>query len=161
MSALRPGEPSRALPEGGGHWEDFEVGQFHPTTSRTISEDDHRLFCRVVGYDAPLFNDEAYARQAGFGGLICPSHLIMSFSSAMTGRLFSGTLIAIVGADGGRFLAPVRPGDTIATEVEVVGKRPSSDAARGLIVFRDHVRNHRDELVFQMDKTVLLKRRRS
>lgn len=67
--------------------------------------------------------------------------------------------MGIVGVDQGRFLAPVRPGDTIRTEVEVVSKRETSKPEQGLVVFRDHVLNQRDETVFQIDKTVLIKRR--
>ncbi len=44
-------------------------------------------------------------------------------------------------------------------EVEVVSKRETSKPEQGLIVFRDHVLNQRDETVFQIDKTVLIKRR--
>jgi acyl dehydratase len=75
-----------------GYWEDFEVGARYPTTSRTITEEDHLQFCKLVGYDVPLFVDEAYARTMPYGGRICPSHLTMSFSTAMTGRLFAGTV---------------------------------------------------------------------
>ena len=59
----------------------------------------------------------------------------------------------------GRFLHPVRAGDTIRTEVEVVEKKPTSSSEHGLIVFRDHVYNQRNELVFQNDKVTLLRRR--
>ncbi len=38
----------------------------------------------------------------------------------MTKSLYRTTVMGIVGVDQGRFLAPVRPGDTIRTEVEVV-----------------------------------------
>ena len=142
-----------------GYWEDFEVGQRYQTTSRTITEGDHLTFCRLVGYDVPLFLDEAYARTTPYGGRICPSHLTMSFSSAMTGRLFSGTVLALIAVERGRFFGPVRPGDTIRTEVEVIDKKASSDPSRGIITFRDHVTNQHGEMVFQLDKITLLKRR--
>lgn len=148
-------------PNGENYWEDFEIGSKHPTTTRTITEEDHTRFCAVVGYDVPAFVDETYAKTATFRGRICPSHLIMSFATAMTGRLFSATMIALAGIERGKFMAPVRPGDTIRTEVEVIEKKPTSDAARGIIKFRDHVFNQRDELVLQVDKIVLLKRRPS
>ena len=143
--------------EFAGYWEDFELGKTYPTTTRKITEQDHVEFCRVVGYDVPIFVDEDYAKSTALGGRICPSHLIMSFATAMTGRLFSGTVIGLVGLERGRFLAPVRPGDTIRTEVEVLEKRPTSDAGRGIVRFRDHVLNARDELVMEVDKIVLLK----
>lgn len=75
--------------------------------------------------------DEEYARRTPYKGRIVPSAFTMSVST----------------------------GDTIRTEVEVVSKRETSAGDRGLVVFRDHVLNQRDEVVFQIDKTTLIKRR--
>jgi hypothetical protein len=68
-------------------YEDFTVGTRYPTYSRTITEGDHSLFCALVGYHVPLFIDEEFARKTPYGGQICPSHLIMSFSTGMTESL--------------------------------------------------------------------------
>jgi acyl dehydratase len=43
--------------------------------------------------------------------------------------------------------------------VEVVEKKQTSKPDRGIVVFRDHVLNQRDETVFQLDKIAMLKRR--
>lgn len=142
-----------------GWFEDFEVGRHYPTRTRTITDADHKAFCRLVGYEVPLFLDDAYAKARGLPGRLCPSHLIMSFSTAMTGDLFTDTVIAMVALDNARFLAPVRPGDSLRTEVEVLEKRESTKPDRGIVVFRDHVYNQHNEEVFRNDKTVLLKRR--
>jgi acyl dehydratase len=142
-----------------GYFEDFAVGSRYATRTRTITDADHEAFCRITGYTVPLFLDNDYARQQGLPGRICPSHLIMSFSSAMTGDLFTGTVIALVALDHARFLAPVRPGDTIRTECEVIDKRETSRADRGIVVFRDHVYNQEGLEVFRNDKTVLVRRR--
>jgi acyl dehydratase len=142
-----------------GWFDEFEVGARFPTRTRTITDADHEAFCRLVGYEVPLFLDDAYARSQGMRGRICPSHLIMSFSTAMTGDLFTDTVIAMVALDNARFLAPVHPGDTIRTEVEVLEKRETSRADRGVVVFRDHVYNQDGAEVFSNDKTVLIKRR--
>ena len=142
-----------------GWFEDFEVGARLPTRTRTITDADHDAFCKLVGYEVPLFLDDAYARSQGMRGRICPSHLIMSFSTAMTGDLFPETVIALVALENARFLAPLHPGDTIRTEVEVLEKRETSRADRAIVVFRDHVYNQHDQEVFANDKTVLLKRR--
>lgn len=141
------------------YFEEFEVGARYPTYARTITEGDMSLFCALVGYHVPLFIDEEYAKQTPYGGRIAPSALTMSISTGMTESLYRTTVVGIVGVDRGRFLAPVRPGDTIRTEVEVVSKRETSKPGQGLVVFRDHVLNQRDETVFQIDKTVLIKRR--
>ncbi|ETX07738.1 MaoC family dehydratase [Candidatus Entotheonella palauensis] len=141
------------------YFEEFEVGARYPTYARTITEGDMSLFCALVGYHVPLFIDEEYAKQTPYGGRIAPSALTMSISTGMTESLYRTTVVGIVGVDRGRFLAPVRPGDTIRTEVEVVSKRETSKPEQGLVVFRDHVLNQRDETVFEIDKTVLIKRR--
>lgn len=140
-------------------YEDFEVGKRYPTTSRLITLEDHFAFCKLVGYDVPLFIDQEAAKKTPFGGIICPSHLIMSFSTSMTGALFPNTILGLLAIERARFLAPVRPGDTIRTEVEVMEKKDGSDPSRGIITFRDHVFNQHDKLVFQNDKIALIKRR--
>jgi acyl dehydratase len=124
-----------------------------------MTEGDISLFCAFVGYHVPLFIDEEYAKTTQFGGRIAPSSLIMSVSTGMTEGLFRNTMISLLAVERGRFLGPVRAGDTVRTEVEVISKRETKDPARGLIVFRDHLLNQRDEVVYQIDKIVLLQRR--
>jgi acyl dehydratase len=141
------------------YYEDFEVALRYPTRTRRITDADHEAFCRLVGYEVPLFLDDAYARTRGLPGRICPSHLIMSFSTAMTGDLFADGIIALLGIENARFLGMVRPGDTLRTEVEVLEKRDSSRPDRGVVVFRDHVYNQEGAEVFRNDKVALLRRR--
>ena len=141
------------------YFEDFEVGVRYPTRERTITDADHEAFCRLVEYEVPMFLDDAYAKRRGLPGRICPSHLIMSFSTAMTGDLFQDSVIALMAIENARFLGVVRPGDTIRTEVEVMEKRPTSKPDRGVVVFRDHVTNQDRIEVFRNDKIVLLRRR--
>ncbi len=141
------------------YWEEFEVGRRYPTYGRTVTEGDLSLFCAFVGYHVPLFIDEEYAKTTPYGGRIAPSAFTMSISTAMTEGLFRHSVVALLSVDNGRFLAPVRAGDTIRTEVEVLSMRETRNAANGLAVFRDHVLNQRNETVLTIDKTVLLKRR--
>jgi len=141
------------------YFEDFEIGAKYATRSRVVTEEDLDAFCRLVGYEVPLFLNNEFARERGLPGRICPSHLVMSFSTAMTGDLLEGSVIALVGLDGAQFLRHVRPGDTLRTEVEVVSKRLTSKPDRGLVVMRDHVYNQRDEEVFYNDKSVLIRKR--
>ena len=140
------------------HWEEFEVGKRYPTYGRTVTEGDLSLFCAFVGYHVPLFIDEEYAKTTPYGGRIAPSAFTMSVSTAMTESLFRNTVIAILAVERGCFLGPVRAGDTIRTEVEVISKRETKDPSRGVVVFRDHVLNQRGEIVFEIDKTTLIKR---
>jgi acyl dehydratase len=139
------------------YFEEFEVGMRYATTSRLITLEDHLAFCKLVRYEVPLFLDDSAGAKTDFGSMICPSHLIMSFSTAMTGALFSESILGLLALENARFLAPVRPGDTLRTEVEVVNKRLTSDARKGVITFRDHVYNQAGNLVFQNDKIALIK----
>lgn len=139
------------------YYEEFEVGVFYATTSRLITLEDHLAFCKLVRYEVPLFLDANVGAKTDYGSIICPSHLIMSFTTAMTGALFSESIVGLLALERARFLAPVRPGDTLRTEVEVVDKRLTSNRSRGIITFRDHVFNQSDKLVFQNDKIAMIK----
>ena len=139
-------------------WEEFELGKRYQTYGRTVTEGDLSLFCSFVGYHVPLFNDEEYAKRTQYGGRIAPSAFTMSVSTAMTESLFRNTVISLMSVERGRFLAPVRAGDTIRTEVEVLEKKETRNPEKGIVTFRDHVLNQKDETVFQIDKIVMLKR---
>lgn len=141
------------------YYEEFEVGARYSTYGRTITEGDLSLFCAFAGYHVPLFIDEEFAKRTPFGGRIVPSTLIMTISTGMTESLYRTTMVALLALEGGRFLLPVRPGDTVTTEVEVLSKRETSNPARGVVTFRDHLTNQRNEIVFQIDKTTLIQRR--
>ena len=141
------------------YYEDFEVGVRYPTYGRTITEGDLSLFCAFAGYHVPLFIDEEFAKHTRFGGRIVPSSMTMTIAAGMTEALYRTTMIALVAVERGRFLHPVRPGDTVSTEVEVLSKRETSKVSEGIVVFRDYLKNQRGETVFQIDKTTLVQRR--
>jgi 3-hydroxybutyryl-CoA dehydratase len=143
----------------GFHWEDFEPGRRFGTYGRTITEGDLSLFCAFVGYHVPIFIDEHAARKTRFGGRIVPSGMIMAISTAMTESLFRDTMIGQLAVENGRFLAPVRPGDSIRTEVEVVSRRETRNPTQGVVTFRDHVTNQDGVEVFHIDKVTLVARR--
>jgi acyl dehydratase len=90
--------------------------------TRRVSARDIELFTELTGDRNPLHYDEAAARDSRFGGLI------------VQGGITSGLLNAVVAEDlpgpGSVFLhvewdfkAPVRPGDEITAEVEVLEAR--------------------------------------
>jgi 3-hydroxybutyryl-CoA dehydratase len=140
-------------------FEDFELSARYETYGRTITEADIATFCCFAGYHTPIFIDEEYAKRSVHKGRIAPSSLTMTVSTAMTESLFRTTVIALKAVTDGQFLQVVRPGDTIRTQVEVISKRETSKSDRGLVVLRDRVFNQRQELVFQIDKTVLIQRK--
>jgi acyl dehydratase len=92
------------------------------TRTRTVEERDIELFTQLTGDRNPLHYDADAAARSRFGGII------------VQGGITSGLLNAVVAEDlpgpGSVFLrvewdfkAPVRPGDTITAEVEVLEAR--------------------------------------
>jgi len=140
-------------------FEDFEVGARYSTYGRTITEGDLSLFCALIGYHVPLFIDEEYAKKTPYGGRIVPSAMTMAISTGMTEGLYRDSIVALLGVERGRFLRPVRPGDTVTTEVEVLSRRETSNPGQGIVVFRDHLLNQRGEVVYEVDKITLVRRR--
>jgi acyl dehydratase len=73
--------------------------------------------------------------------------MTMAILTGQTGGLFCTTVVGLLALERGRFLAPVRPGDTGTAQVEVLDKRETSTPGRGLVLFRDYLLNQRSEMV--------------
>ena len=105
-----------------------EVGDV-ATRTRTLSDRDIELFTELTGDRNPLHYDEEASSRSRFGGII------------VQGGVTSGLLNAVVAEDlpgpGSVFLhvewdfkAPVRPGDEITAEVEVLEVRRDKPLTR-------------------------------
>ena len=106
----------------------MKVGQT-ARRSRTVSAKDIELFTEMTGDRNPLHYDEALAEASRFGGII------------VQGGVTSGLLNALVAEDlpgpGSVFLqvewsfrAPVKPGDEITAEAEVLEVRDDKPISR-------------------------------
>jgi acyl dehydratase len=67
--------------------------------------------------------------------------------------------IAGLGMDAFRFQQPVRAGDTLHAEIEVLEKKETRDAGRGVLTLAIRVLNQRGEVALEYRASVLLKRR--
>jgi len=111
----------------------------------------------------PFHVDEEAARHSPYGGLIasgwhtvsvCMGLVVRSMLRAGSGSLGSP------GADDIRWLKPVRPGDTLTVETEVIEKRPSaSKPDRGLVKLRRTARNQDGDEVMTMIGLGIFRRR--
>lgn len=144
-------------------WEDFAVGQKLATAAVTVTEAHVVGFAALTGDWYPLHVDEEYARQTVFGGRIAHGPLTFSLAVGLVGQtgVFGDSIVAYLGADNLRFHAPVRLGDTIRVEVEVTGRRETSNPARGVTVMRYTVKNQRNESVMTVDQSFLMHRRQA
>ncbi len=90
--------------------------------TRTVTARDIELFTEMTGDRNPLHHDEAVACRSRFGGIIVQGGVTSGLLNAVVAEDLPGPGTVFLHTDW-RFLAPVRPGDRITAEVEVIGLR--------------------------------------
>ncbi|MFS0553818.1 MaoC/PaaZ C-terminal domain-containing protein [Brevibacillus sp. 179-C9.3 HS] len=134
------------------YFEDFEVGESFLSPARTITETDVVNFAGLSGDYNALHVDDDYAKNSIFGERIAHGLLGLTVSSGLftrtdLNRRMSTTLIALLGINSWRFLRPLKFGDTIHLDIEIIGKEETSKPDRGIVYFKRKVVNQRGELV--------------
>lgn len=107
--------------------DDLQPGQRFVTGGVTLTESEIISF--GWRYDPQRFHvDVNAAAQSPYGGLIASGFqsLVLCFRLFMQTGLFEQSSLGSPGIDALRWLAPVRPGDTLHADVEVLEVRPSS-----------------------------------
>lgn len=98
------------------------------TFTKTVTDADIVKFAEATGDANPLHLDDAYARTTPFGGRIAHGLLTAGMVSAVLATRLPGPGTVYV-SQTLEFRAPVRPGDTVTAEVEVL-EVPSPRRAR-------------------------------
>jgi len=98
-------------------FESFRVGERFEYV-RTVTEADVVEFARLSGDDNAIHLDEAFGKRTRFGGRVAHGALSFGFMAASQTRLI-GAAIIWLGASV-KFTAPVRIGDTVTTETEII-----------------------------------------
>ena len=129
--------------------DDLVVGEIFETQGYTLSQADITSF--AFSYDPQPFHiDEVAAEKSIFGGIIASGfHTIaICFRLFIQSGIFARSSLGGTGLDEVRWFAPVRAGDTLSAEVEVIKVLPStSKADRGVAVLQYRGYNQRKELV--------------
>ena len=144
----------------GLNFEGHLVGAVYRTLARTVSETDIVNFVNLCGFNEPLFMDMEYiARESVFKRRAAPGALTFALSEGliMQTGLIHGTGMAWLGGEL-KIVAPVLEGDTIRVEVEIVDKRETKKADRGIVTYRHRVLNQRDELVLEAKAQRMIRR---
>jgi acyl dehydratase len=145
------------------YFDDFAIGERIVTQGVTLTES--MIIDFALRYDPQPFhmNVEA-ARQSNYGGLIASGFhtLALGFRMVIETGVFRAASMGSPGFDELRWLKPVRPGDTLHTEIEVTEKKPSSSKPdRGILRIAYRIKNQKDEAVLTFLSMHLLKRRGS
>ena len=148
---------------GAIHYEGFRVRDRYQTLGRTVSEYEILHFATLAGFTEPLFMDLEYIRRESvFKTRVAPGVLTFALAEGLTLQtgVLHGTGLALLSYDV-RVVAPVLAGDTIRVEIEVVDKRETKRADRGVVTFRHRVLNQRDETVMEATIARMIKRGQS
>src|SRR5207302_8701853 len=92
------------------------------THGMTVCDEDIEAFARLSGDRNPVHFDDGFARSIGFDGHIAHGAVTTALLSAVLGMDLPGPG-SIFLEQRVRFLAPVRPGDTITATLEVTHVR--------------------------------------
>jgi acyl dehydratase len=143
-------------------FEDFVVGEVHKDGGR-VRVDRDEIIAFAKKYDPQPFHlDEEAARHSIFGRLVASgwhtAALTMRLIAESEQRAAGGTIG--LGFDGLRWPVPVRPGDELRIESEVLEARPSkSRPDRGLIKMRTRTLNQNGEVVQEVIANAMVPRR--
>ena len=141
--------------------EDFAAGMTFRSGSATIAADEIKRF--AAEFDPQPFHlDEAAARETMFGGLAASGwHTAAITMKLMVASDFKPAAgIVGVGFDELRWPRPVRPGDQLHVETEVLETRASkSNPRQGLIKIRMSTLNQNGEAVLIATGNLIVPRR--
>jgi acyl dehydratase len=97
--------------------------------TRRVSARDIELFTEITGDRNPLHYDEQAAERSRFGGLIVQGGVTSGLLNAVVAEDLPGPGSVFLHVDWS-FKAPVRPGDEITAEVEVLEAREDKPLTR-------------------------------
>jgi len=141
-------------------FDEFEVGQKFTTPSATLTESQIVDFAMV--YDPQPFHISATRAEAGpYGGLIASGFQSMAlcFRLFLMTNTMAESSMGSPGIEKLRWLKPVRPGDTLYAEVEVLETRASqSKPDRGIVRFRFTLLRGEEEPVLDYETPIMIAR---
>ena len=142
-------------------WEDFEVGHEAVHGSHTITAEEIVAFARE--YDPQPFHvDPAAAAASPYGGLIASGWQTAAIymSLYVRAQMLDTAGMGSPGVEELRWLAPVRPGDTLTARSRVVDAWPSeSDPRRGTMVGENELVNQDGVVVLRFRARMHIARR--
>lgn len=145
-------------PANDRYFEDYELGAVYDCGSVVVDEAEVIAFAER--YDPQFFHtDPAAAKNSMFGGLIASGWHTASMMMRLLVEhyLSSVASLASPGVDELRWLAPVRPGDTLRVQATVKDARVSkSNPTRGVVTGYIEVLNQDDVVVSSVKAVNLL-----
>jgi acyl dehydratase len=130
------------------YWEDFQVGEVAELGPVTVTENEIVEF--ATRFDPQPFHvDPEAARESPFGGLIASGwHTAAIYMGLFVRGVLEGTAsLGSPGVEELRWLAPVRPGDTLRGRTTITDAQPSSTTPGRGTIFGSHELVNQDGVV--------------
>jgi acyl dehydratase len=141
-------------------FEDFKISEKFKTLERTLTESEIISFGSM--YDTQTFHtDVELAKSSVFKGLVASGFhtLVIAWTLFFNLGLLEGTSMGSPGLNYVKWFRPVRPGDSLRVETEVVSKRETSKSDRGIVILRHRANNQNGETVLEYESVGFVLRR--
>jgi acyl dehydratase len=144
-------------------FEDFPIGRFGSFGPHHVSREDILAFASEFD-PQPMHLDDEAARQSMLKGLSGSGWHLCSIMMRMLcdGFITRTASLGSPGVDEVRWLAPMRPGDDLTLDVDVVEARVSkSRPETGIVTFKSTARNAAGQALCEMTSPIIVGRRAS
>lgn len=145
------------------YYEDYSIGYKTKTGSRTITDDDATALIKTAGFTDRVFWDEAYAKTTALGWRPLPGRVIFALAGGLveTNRVFSATPGEVVnaGADKLNWKVPLKVGDTIHAEIEIIAMREAKNPKWGVVTCQEKLINQKNETIMECQIIRLFERK--
>ena len=142
-------------------FEDFAAGQTFTTGTRTLTEKEIIDFAQQ--WDRQYFHlDAQAAKDSIYGGLIASGFhtLLVTFDLVIEAGIWNESSRGSPGMESVKWKLPVRPGDTLQVQLDVVETRASrTKADQGYVVWDHTTRNQDGQTVMTFRSTGISARR--
>ncbi len=144
----------------GNYFEDFEVGaKLRHARGTTIGEVENQMLTKLVLNSADGHYNEDRMKKTPFGQRLVFGLITGSVCIGLATQDTAENALAELALDGIRFRAPVFHGDTLYAYSEVLEKRNADREDAGIVRFKHWGTKQDGTIVFEGERTVLVKRR--
>jgi acyl dehydratase len=149
-----------ALTSTSNYFEDFEVGAVYKhQRGKTITPLENVLITNIVMNTAQGHFNEHEMASSPWGTTLSYGGVNFSLVLGLSSQDCVENALEELGLDNIRLSKPVIHGDTLYAYTEVLSKTDASREDAGIVEFRHYGVNQRDDLVVQVERRALIKRR--
>jgi itaconyl-CoA hydratase len=142
------------------YFEDFVVGDaFRHARGKTVTALENVMITNMVMNTAQGHFNAHYMESTPFKSILSYGGVNFSIVLGLSTQDCCENALEEIGLDNIKLTKPVTHGDTLYAYSEVIEVSDAGRPDAGIVRFRHHGFNQRDELVVQLDRIVLIKRR--